>query len=261
MPEVQARYDARLRTLLDEIWDADALIADIDRWRAQLRPHLTSNPLAHPGHPDVVGDPRDDQLARFDESGARLIEWIEGRFLAMHRELALGAPDVPPRMREGSICWSDGGRVEAEFEAEWGSHPSPDPVSTGVADLRFEPIDGEPVTFTGGASAGFDNQEGGGTVLLFLPETSGDEPGSDDPLVVVQIVTAPEHFRDATTIGVDSSTTVAAAFRIERPGAPADLVGYLYDATVSFDRAATTAGAPVVGSLVGRLLVPPGGDR
>ena len=77
-PATRARYLAALRAVLDTVWDGPAIVAEIDRYQALLRP------LADPGNTGAFAE-------RLDRTRALVM----GREAGLRAELAAGEPAWP----------------------------------------------------------------------------------------------------------------------------------------------------------------------
>ena len=137
LPELRARYLARVRALLDTVFDEPALRREVDRMAALVAP------LMHP-----------IQQPQLDGGLADVRRFIDTRRASLSSVLA-NPPAAPPTSRP-SPCLARLGTVEASFDTTWGTLNGPDPFSTGPATLALT-LGGVavPVVRTG-SSAGLD---------------------------------------------------------------------------------------------------------
>lgn len=145
-PEGQARYLGRLDQLLDEVWDADALQAQIDDWTRLTNPALPGPQRRQ--HADAIAD---------------LKAWIDRHQRRLLTERLVGpAPwEVPLR---GSFCQVAAGGAAGTFETTWGTWPTDDTFATGTGTFEGtyddQPLQAQRV----GAAVG--NDERGAGVLI-----------------------------------------------------------------------------------------------
>lgn len=137
LPDVKARYLARVRALLDAVFNEPALRTEVTRMDALVRPHL---------HPI--------QLAQYDAGLAELRQFIDTRRATL--TAALVNPPAPPNAARPSPCMYRLGTFRSAFATTWGTLGAPDPFSTGPATFELT-LDGglEPGVISG-ASAGLD---------------------------------------------------------------------------------------------------------
>lgn len=137
LPATRAQYQARLRALLDTVWDEDALNAEIDRVAAMIGPFVTV--------------PR----AAFDDAIAAVHDFVDGRRTRLEADLAID-PDWPFPLPDG-YCASSRGAITGSFDAPFTAFP-PSNVFAGAGTLEMT-IDGTPLVFQAvvGAAGPDDN--------------------------------------------------------------------------------------------------------
>ncbi|MFT5355818.1 MAG: hypothetical protein ACI9KE_003037 [Polyangiales bacterium] len=102
LPESRAAYVERLRSLLDTIWNEEAILADIARMQALLEPYA---------------DPTGAGALAEAIQGAR--DFVSGRRDVLTAELDAGPPEWPYAQEES--CRVVVGEVSATFETTWGT--------------------------------------------------------------------------------------------------------------------------------------------
>lgn len=221
-PQGRAAYLARLHELLDTRWDEAALLAEVDRMEQLLAPF----------------DPDTQAIA-----GVR--SFIDGRRAALEAELAAGDPAWPYPPRD-PFCLADLGTIDATFSTTWGTiGQNPFVEGSGTLDLV---LGGTPeVVTTVGALAGHD-------------------PGSPPGVLTVQhAALRSDGLIDVVVISTDAGVPANTPVRFDLFGATATLVLFdptnmtftvvgIVDGAVTFSQIGTQAGAPIVGTLSGKVI-------
>jgi len=224
--DLQARYFERLQTLLDEVWDEDALLAEIDRMEALVAPVAVYDPWMEPS---------------LDE----LREFIVGRRATLGASIAEGPVwDLEPPT---SPCMVPVGSLEVTFDTTWGTLESVDPLNTGQGTVTgtWDGHDLPPVT--GGALAG---EYSGSALIVALGMASPTDVAEGAVLFDLASVQPGTYFLDAgLRIGyyMTMDTLTQTDFEFQAYVAGGDLV---------LDEASAVSGAAIRGSLSGDLLVP-----
>ncbi|MBL8620398.1 MAG: CotH kinase family protein [Myxococcales bacterium] len=219
-PATRAQYLAALRDVLDTVWDAPAILLEIDRMQALLAP------LADAGFP-----------ARLDPIRA----FVNGREAQLRAELAAGDPVWPYPAGEPS-CRIDLGTITANFRATWGTLN----MFGGSGSMSGTIAGTDVTTSTLLTGAGVDAEGKGALQLLgrlpdgryavifvIISNPADVVPGtrSIDLLNVAAIMTFYDPVTDTTRGG-----------------------GLLLPGSLTLTQAATTPGAPIVGSVTGRVI-------
>jgi len=225
-------YVARLRELLDTVFDETALLGEIDRMEALVGD--IADPFGTGGHAAAVEDVRSFVRARagqiLDEIASGPVAW-----------------DQPLR---DPICFDAVGHVTGTFDTTWGTLADPNPFATGTGTLDAE-WGGAPVEVTlVGSKAGWDPNA--------VPE---------DPRAQVQIVVAlpdgnfagalvnvrPQSFTAGADLPVDWDIVFGAAFHYTVLTGAFVVVGAFGDGTLHLEDASTDDGQAVVGSMDAEL--------
>ncbi|NOY91758.1 MAG: hypothetical protein GXP55_11230 [Deltaproteobacteria bacterium] len=106
VPETRARYLARLRELLDTVWDEAAILAEIDRMQALLDPFVTAY---------VDAATRDEWLTNVQ----RTRDFVSAQRGVLLAELDAGEPVWPFAAEES--CRIVVGDVSGDFDTTWGT--------------------------------------------------------------------------------------------------------------------------------------------
>lgn len=227
-PPTQAAFLARVQELMDTVWDADALVAEIDRMRVLLEPHD----------------------AAFGANLPALADWIVGREAEVAAELA--APTVWTDPLDDAQCLQVVGAFDASFANTWGSLAASN--GTGTWSGTYE---GAPLAFLDVLS-GSGDENGQGVVRVVGLETFF--PVVSAKVLQVTLPLAAVFTGSSLPIEEDFSGVLV---QIPELGLPDVLVlGFVTNGTIGFSQASTLPGAPVVGTIHGdfsafRPVVPP----
>lgn len=128
------RYRRTLQHLLDEVWNEEKLVAEIDRIERMISPHLHETQQGAPGAMD--------QMRRF----------INTRREELQKDLSTRPARVPAEPRKPMYTVTVG-KASGSFRTVWSERPPADPTKTGKLDFRID-LDGKRVDFEQlGASA------------------------------------------------------------------------------------------------------------
>lgn len=219
-PATRAQYLAALRDVLDTVWDAPTIIAEIDRMQALLAP------LADAGFPGRL-----DPIRAF----------VNGREAQLRAELAAGDPVWPYPAGEPS-CRIDLGTITATFNASWGTLGMFG--GSGTMSGTIAGVDVTTSTLLTGAGV---DAEGKGALQLL-----GRLPDGRYAVIFV-IISNPADVVPGTR-AIDL-LNVAAIMTFYDPATDTTRGGgLLLPGSLTLTQAATTPGAPIVGSVTGRVI-------
>ena len=219
-PATRAQYLAALRDVLDTVWDAPAIVAEIDRMQALLAP------LADAEFP-----------ARLDPIRA----FVTGREAQLRAELAAGDPVWPYPAGEPS-CRIDLGTITANFQATWGTLG----MFGGSGSMSGTIAGVDVTTSTLLTGAGVDAEGKGALQLL------GRLPDGRYAVIFV-IITNPADVVPGTR-AIDLLNVAAIMTFYDPVTDTATGGGLLLPGTLTLTQAATTPGAPIVGTVTGRVI-------
>lgn len=221
LPAIKADYVARMRSLLDEVWDEDALLAEVNR----LDTLLASEP---------------------DPAGLTEIrDFITGRRAAIEAELDAGGASWPfPEAT--SACWREGQTTMGTFSTTWGNLSSLNPFAQGSPQLLLT-IGGTEIAFTSlGVVSG---QENGETMIRFVGQTGSE-------LVVVQLVVDDALYLPSKMVPYHGFATYGVIVRGPNVAA-LNIAGFIADGRIELTDAGRTDGANVSGTFTGTVIEPP----
>lgn len=219
-PATRAQYLAALRDVLDTVWDAPAILLEIDRMQALLAP------LADAGFPGRL-----DPIRAF----------VTNREARLRAELAAGDPVWPYPAGEPS-CRIDLGTITASFNASWGTLGM-----FGGSGSMSGTIAGVDVTTATVLTAAGVDAEGKGALQLL-----GRLPDGTYAVIFV-IVSNPADVVPGTR-AIDLLNVAAVMTFYDPATDTAQGGGLLLPGTLTLTQAATTPGAPIVGTVTGRVI-------
>jgi hypothetical protein len=229
----RARYVARLRELLDGTWQTESRLAEVERMRRMLAPHLPAR-----------------DLAAFEAGVGRLERFLRERPAAVRARLAaLPAEPVSPR---DSICFQHIGTLRGSFATAWNSldNPAVDArtfratLTPQLTGFSYMPRAGGLATAVAGLDPDADNPAFEAAIVTVIQQQDGST-------VLVVLSTARERLRPGT-LTLDHQTTRGIVAR-ERPGQATTLVGILADGEVVLEQASSADGAPIAGAFSGTV--------
>jgi hypothetical protein len=216
-PETRPLYLDRLRSLLDDVWDEGALLAEIDRI---------------------------EQLVPCD-SGAvqRQREYIMKRRNDILVEISGGGPDWPFPFTSEAPVYREPLPISGTFSATWG--PPDNFVTNGDLSLTLAP-DGVPLVFSEIYNA-VGPAEGGNTATINLYCVRASD---NNLFVILNVMPSFVKPGDVAFHGFETFGIVLEHIEITDDF---QMLGFIGDGTISFDIAGTTTGDEVSGSFNGLL--------
>lgn len=218
LPSIRERLFTRLDELLDDVWDADALLAEIDRVEPMLAPHVLA-PGQHAAESDVL---------RTFVSGRKA--WIEA---------VLAASPTPTGELAPSPCLPFIGSFSATFDTKIGTLFGTPP---GAGTLTVE-LGGDMLTMSGvQARAGVS----GDTATL---NVTGTHDGRSYRL---ELTLEPSRLTPSTST-VDGLADNTFVYGPTPGGAGSTNLGYGMPATLVLEQAGSAQDAPLRGSISGSI--------
>jgi spore coat protein H len=226
-PTGQADYLARLRSLLDSVYDEEEILASIDRIDQVIWP--------------VVGG------AAYSEALEEVRTAVESQREAVESELEAGPPVWTEELRD-PLCLDTIGTVDVDFETTWGTLGAADPFATGTG-LWVASANGDDLVDTDvGATAGADAS--GRAIINTIAALEGGH------LAVLYLQIEPSSYATGD-VEVDWGPVFGALYDFNPATGAVVLVGVLGPGTVTLDAAGATAGAPVRGHISADLVALP----
>jgi hypothetical protein len=222
LPGGRERYAATVRQLLDEVWDEEELIQEVDRIEALLD---------------------EDLRAALDEVRG----FIRGRRATILAELDAG--ELPVTLRDPP-CFEHLGAISGESDTSWGTVGA-DAFASGGGALDGV-IEDVPLDVTGvGSTAGWADDERSQARIIVV----GALAGGDAEMLVFDV--DPSRFRAGSTVAIDWVEASGLAYHYSGATQELVLVGLLAGGTLHLAVAATSTGSPVRASFTGPVVRSP----
>jgi hypothetical protein len=234
LPETRDQYVARLRELLDAVWDEAALQDEIDRMEDLITP---------------IADP--DGSAGLAASLDAVRDFVAERRGHIEAELAAGPPAWNAPLRDPP-CFVTIGNLAGSVQTTWGTIGAPDAFATGTGTLSGT-IEGATLVV---------NQVGGTSGT----DTQADPPRSqiaqvswlaDNTALIVVFQIDPAAFAANTTLPIDWNTVLGVIYRYVPATQAFELVGLFSDGTLDLDMASMVNGQPVTATFSGNVIRSP----
>ena len=227
-PQGQADYLARLRSLLDSVWDEEELSASIDRYQEVIWPVVGGS--AHTAEVDEVRSAIESQRGLIeDELDGGPVEWSD--------------PLRDP------ICLATIGQVDVAFDTTWGTVGADNPFATGTGTWSVRAGGDELSETDVGATAGDDPDAPRALLSAFASLEDGT-------YAVVFLQVEPSRYRTGTQ-AIDWAGLFGGVFIWDPGTLQITLVGVLGEGTVRIDEAGSASGAPVSGRITADLVDTP----
>ena len=140
----RATYVARLKQLLDTVWNEEELLSLADEMAAIVQQHALAKRRA-----DAARD------------ADRVRQFIRERRAVILADLDPEPPAWPWPLAAADICWPERGAFDLHFETTWGSSASENPLGEGTVEFTEYKLGGKEQGFgLSGAIAGFEEDEG-----------------------------------------------------------------------------------------------------
>jgi len=230
-PDWRQAFSDRLVSVLDTVWDEEAMLAEVDRMAAIVQAHALA---------EVV------DLAAQDTERVR-------DHIVNQRDAVMGTlgADWPWPLRPSELCWGTIGTVHATFSTTWGTNESASPPDEGQAEFIDYVEHGEPVTLaSSGAVAGVETKgQNIGQAMVALVSTM-----PDGVLDVIVVHTESNNVVPGASITIDGGSTRGLHVRMAFPFTEFRVVGWLVDGTLTLDEADTQPGGAISGSIQGTFV-------
>ncbi len=227
----RAVYVARLKKLLDTVWNETKLLELIDQMAALVQEH-TLEKMRGPAARDA------ERVRRF----------IRGRRDAILADLDPQPPHWPWPLTTADFCWPELGTFDINFEATWGTVDSDKPLEEGLTTYNAYELGGASESFVEtGVTAGIDKDDQQNTNVTKATLTFfGLTTELDLDLLIVSLPL------DLVTSG-SSAGIEGLHLALAPPYIFPKFDGFIGKGRVVFNEAGTEAGSKVSGRVYGTL--------
>lgn len=228
--EYRAAYAARMKELLDSVWKEDAILKEIDRMEALLKPHVGAS------EPDVSA------------AVQKIRGFVSGRRATIEAELSPAPVEWPYPLRSAA-CFSPVGTMSGSFSTTWGTLPTMDAFMTGTGKLEYDELpEGMPLPSEAMGAASGPEEAGGARAQLVLV---GAFPDGKVRLLILYV--DPTEFASGKDLPFDWQTVFGFAMDITEPNST-QLLGLFGKGSIHLDQASMKPGEPVTGSFTAELV-------
>lgn len=230
--DARSAYHARLRELLDTVWNEEAIVAEIDRMEDLLAGEID---LARQGD--------------FQRAVEEVRTYVRGRRAAILAEIGDGVgPEWELPLRDAP-CMVRVGSAEGTFEAVWGTAGADNPfLVDGAGTLVGEIADSALEIGTVTATAGWD-PEGSGRALVQVIAAL-----DDGRVVVAHFAVDPAVFVGGLELDLDITQNVGALVWFDPATSDFGVWGYFFGGRLRFEQASLVDGEPVRGSFESEVI-------
>ena len=227
-PQGQADYVARLRELLDSVWNEEELLATVERYDQVIWP--------------VVGG--SSHTAEVDQVKSA----IESQRQAIESELEGGPPEWTQPLRD-ALCLDVIGQVDVSFDTTWGTQGAANPFATGTGTWTVRHQGDDLIDTDVGATAG-DDPDAPRELISTVASLA------DGTLAVVYLQIEPSRYHTGTQ-EIDWGGLFGGLFLYDPASLQLTFVAPLGEGTLRLDEAGASSGAPVSGRITADLVTFP----
>ena len=229
-PLLRGAYVARMKELLDTVWDEEVLNALIDTMATIVQTY---------GHPDEVGWAAEDTL--------RVRNFVNGRRQAVLADLQPTPIEWPWPVAEANICWEVLGQVDVSFETTWGTLEVEDFMGTGGGEVAMYSVEGADKVFD---DIGITSGPGQGVAIINIIHS---EIVNGAVAYEVLSLYVPYGAFSEGTIVMNQWEAPGHRIRFDPPFYEAQYLARIDSGAIILEQAAVTGGGPVKGRVYGTL--------
>ena len=232
---MRAAYVARLKQLLDTVWNEGELLDLVDEMAAIVQQHALAKKRAHAA--------RDADRVR--------------QFIREQRAVILADLDPEPAawpwpLASADICWPERGAFDLRFETTWGSSASENPLGEGTVSFTDYQLEGKEQRFgLSGAIAGFEEDEG--RTDKNRASFSVISLGKDFAIDIITASLPIDWVASGVSLAIDMEAVRGYRLSLPSPDSPPDQFELIAKGGIEFSEASTEPGAKIVGRLYGTL--------
>ena len=231
-PSTRSMYVERMKNLTAVLWNESALIAEVDRMEALIKPHVL------PWMLEWMEEGLSQKRAYINKRGNEILKELES------------PPTWAPPLREPP-CFKPAGNIAGGFQTTWGTAAVENLFQTGTGTLDVDVPGFDETILQVGSKSGYG--------------TEGDNKGMATFAVAGQLasggylfaffVTAPELVVPEATIPIDWQKMRGYVYYAP-PAGEGQLVGLLANGKIVFQKAGLKYGDPIEATFSGELFSP-----
>ena len=239
---MRAAYVARLKQLLDTVWNEEKLLDLADEMAAIVQQH---------------------GLIKRRADAARDTDRVR-RFIRERRAVILADLDPEPAawpwpLASADICWPERGAFDLHFETTWGSTESENPLGEGTVAFGNYQLGGKEQGFDlAGAIAGFAEDDG--RTDKNRASVSIISLGKDFAIDVLTVSLPIDWVKSGASLPIDMQAVTAYRVSLPSPDSFPDQFELIAKGGLEFSEASTEPGAKISGRFYGILFSFGGGE-
>ena len=229
----RAAYVARLKQLLDAVWNEEELLSLADEMAVIVQQHALAKRRA-----DAARD------------ADRVRQFIRERRAVILADLDPEPPTWPWPLAAADICWPERGVFDLHFETTWGSSASENPLGEGTVEFTDYKLGGKEQGFgLSGAIAGFE--EDGGRTDKDRASVSIISLGKDIDILTASLPI--DWVVSGASLPIDMNAVRGYRLSLPSPDSAPDQFELIAKGGIEFDEASTEPGAKISGRFYGTL--------
>ena len=239
---MRAAYVARLKQLLDTVWNEEELLDLADEMAAIVQQY-------------GLVKRRTDAASDAD----RVREFIRERRAVILADLDPEPAAWPWPLASADICWPERGAFDLRFETTWGSSGSENPLGEGTVAFSNYQLGGKEQGFDlSGAIAGFEEDDG--RTDKNRASVSIISLGKDFAIDVLTVSLPIDWMASGASLAIDMETVRGYRLSLPSPDSSPDQFELIAKGGIEFDEASTEPGAKISGRFYGTLFSFGGGE-
>ncbi len=239
---MRAAYVARLKQLLDAVWNEEELLDLADDMAAIVQQHALAKRRA-----DAARD------------AERVRRFIRGRRAAILADLDPEPAAWPWPLAAADICWPERGAFDLRFETTWGSSESENPLGEGTVEFSNYQLGGKEQSFDlAGAIAGFEEDDG--RTDKNRASVSIISLGKDFAIDVLTVSLPIDWVESGANLPIDMEAVSGYRLSLPSPDSPPNQFELIAKGGIEFSEASTEPGAKISGRFYGTLFSFGGGE-
>ena len=239
---MRAAYVARLKQLLDTVWNEEELLDLADEMAAIVQQHGLVKRRAYAA--------RDADRVR---------QFIRERRAVILADLDPESAAWPWPLASADICWPERGAFDLRFETTWGSSESENPLGEGTVTFSNYQLGGKEQGFDlSGAIAGFAEDDG--RTDKNRASVSIISLGKDFAIDVLTVSLPIDWVESGANLPIDMKAVTAYRVSLPSPDSFPDQFELIAKGGIEFSEASTEPGAKISGRFYGTLFSFGGGE-